>query len=65
MLNELITYNPITSIPCNDLKYKFPATKKKAYTIEARTALLSYLKTLEPNTYILAIMLAFYSIFRI
>lgn len=65
VLNEVITYNPITSIPCNDLKYKLPLAKKKAYTIEERAALLSYLQTLEPDAYILAIMLAFYGIFRI
>lgn len=65
VLNEVIAYNPITSIPCNDLKYKLPSAKKKAYTIEERAALLSYLQTLEPDAYILAIMLAFYGIFRI
>ncbi len=65
VLNEIITYNPITSIPCNDLKYKLPSTKKKAYTIKERATLLSYLQTLEPDAYILAIMLAFYGIFRI
>lgn len=65
VLNEVITYNPITSIPCNDLKYKLPMAKKKAYTIEERAALLSYLQTLKPDAYILAIMLAFYGIFRI
>ncbi len=65
VLNEVIAYNPITSIPCNDLKYKLPAAKKKAYTIEDRAALLAYLQTLEPDAYILAIMLAFYGIFRI
>lgn len=65
VLNEILSYNPITSIPCNDLKYKMPVAKKKAYTIEERSALLSYLKTLEPDAYILAIMLAFYGIFRI
>ncbi|MFR5584791.1 MAG: hypothetical protein ACLTLQ_14175 [[Clostridium] scindens] len=32
VLNEMITYNPITSLPCNDLKYKIPMAKKKAYT---------------------------------
>ena len=65
VLNEILSYNPITSIPCNDLKYKMPVAKKKAYTIEERSALLSYLKTLEPDAYILAILLAFYGIFRI
>lgn len=65
VLNEILPYNPITSIPCNDLKYKTPKAKKKAYTIEERSALLSYLRTLEPDAYILAIMLAFYGIFRI
>lgn len=65
VLNELIEYNPIVSLPCNDLKYKLLEVKKKAYTIEERKALLEYLKTLEPDAYILAIMLAFYGIFRI
>lgn len=65
VLNEIITYNPITSLPCNDLKYKIPMAKKKAYTKEERSALLAYLKSLEPDAYILAIMLAFYGIFRI
>ena len=65
VLNEIITYNPITSLPCNDLKYKIPMAKKKAYTKEERSALLAYLKSLEPDAYILAIMLAFYGIFQI
>lgn len=65
VLNEVITDNPVASIPCNNLKYKLPSVKKKAYTIEERAALLSYLKTLEPDAYILAIMIAFYGIFRI
>ncbi len=65
VLNEIISYNPITSLPCNDLKYKLPTATKKAYTIEERSSLLAYLKTLEPDAYILAIMLAFYGIFRI
>lgn len=65
VLNEIIAYNPINSLPCNDLKYKIPTAKKKAYTKEERSLLLSYLKTLEPDAYILAIMLAFYGIFRI
>ena len=38
---------------------------KKAYTIEERRKLLAYLATLEPDAYVLAIMLAFYGIFRI
>ncbi len=63
--NELITTNPILSLPCNKLKYKLPPVSKKAYTIEEKTLLLKYLKTLEPDAYILAIMLAFYGIFRI
>lgn len=65
VLNEFIPYNPISSIPCNDLKFKMPAAKKKAYTIEERNALLAYLETLEPDAYILAIILAFHGIFRI
>lgn len=65
VLNEIISYNPITSLSCSDLKFKFPTAKKKAYTIEERSILLTYLKTLEPDPYVLAIMLAFYGIFRI
>lgn len=65
VLDEIIAYNPITSLPCNDLKYKVPVVKKKAYTKEERSLLLAYLKSLEPDAYILAIMLAFYGIFRI
>ena len=30
VLNEVIAYNPITSIPCNDLNYKLPSAKKKS-----------------------------------
>lgn len=65
VLNEIISYNPITSLPCNELKFKLPTVKKKAYTIEERNALLSHLKTLEQDAYVLAINLAFYGIFRI
>lgn len=65
VLNEIIPYNPITSIPCNELKFKAPKGNKKAYTVEERSKLLAYLKTLEPDAYILAIILAFYGIFRI
>lgn len=65
VLNEMLSHNPISSLPCNELKYKTPSVKKKAYTKEERSALLAYLKTLEPDAYILAIMLAFYGIFRI
>ncbi len=65
VLNEVISYNPVTSIPCNSLKFKIPNATKKAYTIEERKLLLTYLKTLKPDAYVLAIMLAFYGIFRI
>ncbi len=65
VLNEVISYNPISSLPCNELKFKIPNASKKAYTKKERSALLAYLKTLEPDAYILAIMLAFYGIFRI
>ena len=47
------------------MKFKLSEPTKKAYTIEERNLLLAYLKTLEPDAYILAIMLAFYGIFRI
>lgn len=65
VLNELISSNPITSISCTELKFKLPNAVKKAYTIEERRKLLAYLATLEPDAYVLAIMLAFYGIFRI
>lgn len=65
VINEIITHSPITDLPCNTLKFKLPTVAKKAYTVEERSMLLSYLKTLEPDAYILAIMLAFYGIFRI
>lgn len=65
VLNEIISVNPITSLPCNELHYKVPNAKKKAYTIKERKKLLTYLNTLEPDAYVLAIMLAFYGIFRI
>lgn len=35
-LNELISFNPITSIPCNELKFKLPNARRKTYTIEER-----------------------------
>lgn len=65
VLNEIIPYNPITSLPCNELKFKCPTAKKKAYTVQERSALLAHLKRQEPDAYTLAIMLAFYGIFRI
>lgn len=65
VLNEIIPYNPITSLPCNELKFKCPTAKKKAYTVQERSALLAHLKKQEPDAYTLAIMLAFYGIFRI
>lgn len=36
VLNEIITFSPITDLPCNTLKFKLPNTSKKAYTIEER-----------------------------
>ena len=57
--------SPITSLPCNELKFKCPIAKKKAYTVQERSALLAHLKKQEPDAYTLAIMLAFYGIFRI
>ncbi|PWJ45817.1 tyrosine-type recombinase/integrase [Faecalicatena contorta] len=65
VLEEIIPYNPITSIPLNTLNFKLPSAKKKAYTLEERKRLLLYLKTLEQDAYVLAIILAFYGIFRI
>ena len=65
VLNEIIPYNPITSLPCNELKFKCPTAKKKAYTVQERSALLAHLKKQEPDAYTLAIMLSFYGIFRI
>lgn len=65
VLEEIITHNPIKSISCSSFKYKMPKAKKKAFSIEERQRLLTYLKTLEPDAYILAIMLMFYGIFRI
>lgn len=65
VLNELIDFNPVLSLSCNHLKFRLPTAEKKAYTIAEREALLAYLKTLEPDAYILAIMLAFYGVFRI
>lgn len=65
VLHEQTPNNPVASLPCNDLKFKAPSAEKKAYTIEERRKLLAYLSTLEPDAYILAIMLAFYGILRI
>ena len=63
--NEIITFSPITDLPCNTLKFKLPNASKKAYTVEERAMLLSYLKTLEQDAYTLAIQFAFYGIFRV
>lgn len=65
VLKEILISNPITSISCNELKYKYAEIHKKAYTKEERLKLLNYLDTLPPDAYILAIKLAFYGIFRI
>ena len=65
VLNEIITFSPITDLPCNTLKFKLPNASKKAYTVEERTMLLSYLRTLEQDAYTLAIQFAFYGIFRV
>ena len=65
VVNEVIDYNPLSSIACNEFKYKLPSTEKKAYTIQERTRLLDYLEKLEPDAYILAIKIAFHGIFRI
>lgn len=34
VLNEIITFSPITDLPCNTLKFKLPNASKKAYTVE-------------------------------
>lgn len=65
VLKEILISNPITSISCNELKYKYAEVHKKAYTKEERLKLLNYLDTLPPDAYVLAIKLAFYGIFRI
>ena len=65
VLHEIIPYNPITSLPCNELKFKVSAKKTKAYSLDERKALLDYLNTLKPDAYVLAIQLAFMGIFRI
>ena len=65
VLNEIITFSPITDLPCNTLKFKLPNASKKAYTVEERAMLLSYLRTLEQDAYTLAIQFAFYGIFRV
>ena len=65
VLHEVITTNPLTSTPCNHLKFKSPPKKKKAYTIDERRKLIDYLESLEPDAYILAILLDSYGIFRI
>lgn len=36
VLNEIITFSPITDLPCNTLKFKLPNASKKAYTVEER-----------------------------
>ena len=63
--NDYIPINFISSIGTSELKFKEPNHSKKAYTVEERETLLRYLKTLKPDGYILAIMLAFYGTFRI
>lgn len=65
VLNEILSHNPIADLPINELKFKTPSATKKAYTVEERSMLLTYLHTLDPDAYVLAIMLAFYGIFRI
>lgn len=57
--------NPLTDLPCNELKFKCVPPKNKTYSIEERKKLLNYLKTLEQDAYVLAIQLCFYSILRI
>ena len=47
------------------IKIQIAKCFKKAYTVEERAMLLSYLKTLEQDAYTLAIQSAFYGIFRV
>lgn len=63
--SHILISNPITSISCNELKYKYAEVHKKAYAKEERLKHLNYLDTLSPDAYVLAIKLAFYGIFRI
>ena len=43
VLNEMIPYNPITSLPCNELKFKCPTAKKNAYTVQDTTQMAKIL----------------------
>lgn len=63
--NEKIAYNPVKEFSNSQFKFKMPNAVKKAYTVEQRSMLLNYLETLEPDAYVLGIMLAFHGIFRI
>lgn len=63
--NEKISYNPVKGFSNNQFKFKMPNAVKKAYTVEQRSMLLEYLETLEPDAYVLGIMLAFHGVFRI
>jgi len=62
---QIISLNPMSDLPYNELKFKKNPPKTKVYSIHERTKLLNYLETLEPDAYILAIKLSFYSILRI
>lgn len=57
--------NPLSDLPCNELKFKVTPPKNKVFSIDERKRLLNYLNCLEQDAYVLAIQLAFYSILRI
>ena len=43
VLNEILSHNPIADLPINELKFKTPSATKKAYTVEERSMLLTYI----------------------
>jgi len=57
--------NPLTDLPCNELKFLNKPPKNKVYSLEDRSKLLNYLATIEQDAYTLAIQLSFFSILRI
>lgn len=57
--------NPLSDLPCNELKFKVSPPKTKVYSLDERNRLLAYLETIEQDAYTLAIQLSFYSILRI
>ena len=65
MFDEAINFNPLTAIDLSEFRFKTPKRKKKAYTIEERKKLITYVQGLPQDAYTLAIQFAFYGIFRI